>query len=283
MNRQIKTVGVIGLGYVGLPLLVQFAKKYKALGFDLDRDRIYELENGLDHTFEVEPSDLIQARDEKLAKFSFDPSDLRNLDYYIVCVPTPIKENNEPDLIALTAASKLVGRHLKKGSTVVFESTVYPGATEEVCIPIIEKESGLLRSTDFFYGYSPERINPGDKERKVTDIVKVTSGCCEHSAKQIDKLYTSVIKAGTFQAKSVAVAEAAKVFENVQRDVNIALVNELSILCDKLGINSADVLKASSTKWNFHKYAPGLVGGHCIGVDPYYLIDRGKSVEWKWG
>ena len=283
MNRQIKTVGVIGLGYVGLPLLVQFAKKYKALGFDLDRDRIYELENGLDHTFEVEPSDLIQARDEKLAKFSFDPSDLRNLDYYIVCVPTPIKENNEPDLIALTAASKLVGRHLKKGSTVVFESTVYPGATEEVCIPIIEKESGLLRSTDFFYGYSPERINPGDKERKVTDIVKVTSGCCEHSAKQIDKLYTSVIKAGTFQAKSVAVAEAAKVFENVQRDVNIALVNELSILCDKLGINSADVLKASSTKWNFHKYAPGLVGGHCIGVDPYYLIDRGKSVGVEMG
>lgn len=283
MHDHKETVGIIGLGYVGLPLLIQFAEKYKTLGFDLDNERITELQKGIDRTLEVETTDLMRLKEDTSVVFSYNPDDLKDLDYYIICVPTPIRENNEPDLSALISASNLVGRFIKAGSTIVFESTVYPGATEEVCVPVIEKVSGLYRTKGFFYGYSPERINPGDKERDVTDIVKVTSGCCELSAKKIDDLYKSIIRAGTFQAKSVAVAEAAKVFENVQRDVNIALVNELSILCNKLGIKSADVLDAASTKWNFHKYAPGLVGGHCIGVDPYYLIDRGKSVGIEMG
>ena len=283
MNSQTETVGIIGLGYVGLPLLSEFSKKYKTVGFDLDKRRIAELKKGIDSTSEVDAVELIKLSESRNVVLSSKPENLNNLDYYIVCVPTPIKENNEPDLTALVSASNLVGRSIKDGSTIIFESTVYPGATEEVCVPIIENASGLRRSDGFFYGYSPERINPGDKERTVTDIVKVTSGCCESSAKKINKLYNTIIQAGTFQAKSVAVAEAAKVFENVQRDVNIALVNELSILCNKLGISSADVLEAASTKWNFHKYAPGLVGGHCIGVDPYYLIDRGKAVGVEMG
>ena len=277
------TLGIIGLGYVGLPLMVEFSKHLNVIGFDLDQRRIDDLRNGLDRTKEVENVKLINALRENLAKLTAEPRDIFALDYYVVCVPTPVKTSNEPDMTALMAASELVGKSIKSGATVIFESTVYPGATEEICIPIIERESRLKRSIDFFYGYSPERINPGDKKRPLTDIVKVTSGCTKKSADNIDNLYKKIIKAGTFKAKSVAAAEAAKVFENVQRDVNIALVNELSILCNRLGIKTNDVLDAASTKWNFHRYSPGLVGGHCIGVDPYYLIDRGKAVGTELG
>lgn len=267
-------IAVIGLGYVGLPLAVEFAKKYPVVGFDISKGRINELRQGRDRSLEVEPDELAAVS----MTFTDSLDDLRDSNVYIVTVPTPIDDFKSPDLGPLISASQTVGQVVKKGDVVIYESTVYPGATEEDCIPVIEAASGLTFNRDFFAGYSPERINPGDKEHRVTSILKVTSGSTPEVANFVDDLYASVITAGTHKASSIQVAEAAKVIENTQRDVNIALVNELSLIFHKLGIDTEEVLKAAGTKWNFLPFRPGLVGGHCIGVDPYYLTHKAQAI-----
>jgi UDP-N-acetyl-D-galactosamine dehydrogenase len=274
------TIAIIGLGYVGLPLAVAFADKYKVIGFDINKKRIAELNNGQDHTLEVSNEHLDKAL-KGSANTGLTISDnikvLEVATVYIVTVPTPTNKYNQPVLIPLEKASETVGKVLKQGDTVIYESTVYPGVTEDVCVPILEEVSGMVFNTDFFAGYSPERINPGDKEHTVTKILKVTSGSTPESARYVDDLYASIISAGTHLAPTIKVAEAAKVIENSQRDINIAFVNELSKIFRLLDINTQDVLEAAGTKWNFIKFSPGLVGGHCIGVDPYYLAQ--KAIE----
>jgi UDP-N-acetyl-D-galactosamine dehydrogenase len=276
MKVSINThVAVIGLGYVGLPLAVEFGKRYPTTGFDINRSRINELKEGRDSTLEVGAEELAEAA--RLA-YTDDMEMLRKADVFIVTVPTPVDDHKKPDLTPLQKASETVGKVIRPGCTVVYESTVYPGATEEYCVPIIERVSGLKFNTDFFAGYSPERINPGDKEHRLTSITKVTSGSTPESAEFVDSLYASVITAGTHRASSIKVAEAAKVIENTQRDLNIALMNELAIIFKKLGIDTEDVLNAAGTKWNFLRFSPGLVGGHCIGVDPYYLTHKAEGL-----
>ncbi|MEB7642726.1 Vi polysaccharide biosynthesis UDP-N-acetylglucosamine C-6 dehydrogenase TviB [Acinetobacter pittii] len=268
-------IAIIGLGYVGLPLAVEFGKKGPVIGFDINQNRINELKSGQDHTLEVTPEELQKA--EQLS-FSANLADLEESNFFIVTVPTPVDQVNRPDLTPLKKASETVGQVLKKGDIVVYESTVYPGATEEVCIPILEKVSGLKFNQDFFAGYSPERINPGDKVNTLTKIKKITSGSTPEVADTVDAVYASIITAGTHKASSIKVAEAAKVIENTQRDLNIALVNELSVIFDRIGIDTLDVLEAAGSKWNFLPFRPGLVGGHCIGVDPYYLTHKAEEV-----
>ena len=269
------TIGVVGLGYVGLPLAAEFGKHYETIGFDIRPDRIQELEAGNDSTLELNAAELAEAT---RLTYTTDPERLGLCNVIIVTVPTPIDGNKRPDLSPLQAASRTIGQHLRKGTTVVYESTVYPGATEEVCIPILEELSGLSLNQDFYAGYSPERINPGDKEHRVTNIIKVTSGSTPEVAEFVDRLYGSIIRAGTHRASSIKVAEAAKVIENTQRDLNIALVNELALIFDRMNIDTLDVLEAAGTKWNFLPFRPGLVGGHCIGVDPYYLTHKAQEV-----
>jgi UDP-N-acetyl-D-glucosamine/UDP-N-acetyl-D-galactosamine dehydrogenase len=271
-------LGIIGLGYVGLPLAVEFGKKFPTIGFDLNTKRLAELISGTDSTLEVSSQELVEA---KTLCFTSDLNELKKANTYIIAVPTPIDSSKRPDFKPLIGASHTVGRILKAGDVVVYESTVYPGATEEICVPILEQESGLRFNTDFFCGYSPERINPGDKKHRLPNIVKVTSGSTPEAADFIDTLYISIITAGTFRASSIKVAEAAKVIENTQRDVNIALVNELSLIFNRLGINTIEVLEAAGTKWNFLPFRPGLVGGHCIGVDPYYLTHKAQEVGYQ--
>lgn len=268
------TVAVIGLGYVGLPLAVEFGKKYRTLGFDLSEQKVAAYRGFVDPTGEVSSEDLRAATQ---LTCHTDPKVISEADFIIVAVPTPVDDAHQPDFTPLVKSSESVGKHIKRGAVVVYESTVYPGATEEVCIPIIEKHSGLKWREDFFVGYSPERINPGDKERTLTRIVKVVSGDTPATLEKVQALYGGVITAGVYPASSIKVAEAAKVIENTQRDLNIALMNELALIFHKIGIDTLEVLKAAGTKWNFLPFRPGLVGGHCIGVDPYYLTDR-KSV-----
>ena len=269
------TIAIIGLGYVGLPLAVEFSKKYKVIGFDVSERRINDLQKGIDCTGEITSSELSLAKSLSL---TCDKSSLSSANVFIVTVPTPIDKYKNPDLTPLINASQMIGKLVKKNDVIIYESTVYPGATEEDCIPVIERVSGLSFNTDFFIGYSPERINPGDKKRHLTNIVKVTSGSNEFTANFVDSLYSSIITAGTHKASSIKVAEAAKVIENTQRDVNIALINELSIIFSKLGIDTLEVLEAAGTKWNFLPFRPGLVGGHCIGVDPYYLTHKAQAL-----
>lgn len=277
MNESIN-IGVIGLGYVGLPLAVEFGKKFTVVGFDIHQQRVNELKSGHDRTLETSDEDLKEA--VKLS-YTINLDDLKPCNYYIVTVPTPIDSHKRPDLTPLIKASESVGKVLKKGDIVIYESTVYPGATEEECVPILEKFSGLKYNQDFYCGYSPERINPGDKVHTVTKILKVTSGSTPEIAKKVDDLYKSIITAGTFLASSIKVAEAAKVIENSQRDINIAFVNELSLIFNKIGIDTHEVLAAAGTKWNFLKFYPGLVGGHCIGVDPYYLTYKAQELGYN--
>lgn len=274
-NIETSKIAVIGLGYVGLPLAVEFSRKLPTVGFDIKPERIAELQNGIDSTREVNPAELNAA--SNLA-FTSSIEDIRSCTIIIVAVPTPIDTHRRPDLRPLVSASRTVGRILKPGDVVIYESTVYPGATEEVCIPVLEEVSGLVFNRDFFCGYSPERINPGDKTHRLPDIVKVTSGSTAEAAVFVDDLYQLIITAGTFQASSMKVAEAAKVIENTQRDVNIALINELALIFNLIGIDTLEVLKAAGTKWNFLPFSPGLVGGHCIGVDPYYLTYKAQEV-----
>jgi len=269
------TIAVIGLGYVGLPLAVEFGKKFETLGFDLAADKVAAYARYVDPTGEVSSEDL---RAATRLTCSTDPAVIGKADFIVVAVPTPVDDAHQPDFTPLLKSSESVGRHLKRGATVVFESTVYPGATEEVCIPIIEKHSGLSWKRDFFVGYSPERINPGDKERTVTKIVKVVSGDTPETLERVASVYGSIITAGVYPARSIKVAEAAKVIENTQRDLNIALMNELSLIFHRIGIDTLDVLKAAGTKWNFLPFRPGLVGGHCIGVDPYYLTHKAEKL-----
>jgi len=268
-------IGIIGLGYVGLPLAVEFGNKFPTSGFDLNEKRINRLKEGIDTTLEVTDAEL---QGSEQLTFSSDPDELKKCNVYIVAVPTPIDAAKRPNLRPLEGASATVGKLLSPGDLVIFESTVYPGATEEICVPILEKESGLTCNSDFFCGYSPERINPGDREHRLPSIVKVTSGSTPAAAEFVDSLYKSIITAGTFSASSIKVAEAAKVIENTQRDVNIALINELALIFEKLNINTNEVLEAAGTKWNFLPFRPGLVGGHCIGVDPYYLTHKAQEV-----
>lgn len=279
MNLKKIKIAVIGLGYVGLPLAVEFSKKYNVLGFDIDTSRISNLNKGIDKTNEVSEKDLklIIHKSKKRIKFSSDTKDLKDCNIYIITVPTPIDKFKAPDLSILFSTSKMIGKLLKKNDIVIYESTVYPGCTEEECVPILENNSGLKLNRDFFCGYSPERINPGDKVYTLKKIIKVTSGSNKYSAEFIDKLYSSIIIAGTYMAPSIKVAEASKAIENAQRDLNISYVNELALIFDKLGIDTNDVIDAASTKWNFIKFKPGLVGGHCIGVDPYYLVHKAES------
>ncbi len=272
------TLCVIGLGYVGLPLATEFGKQIQTRGFDINPKRITELQSGRDHTREVSPEELGMA--ERLS-FTANEADIKACDVYIVTVPTPINDSKQPDLTPLERASELLGRVIGKNSLVIFESTVYPGCTEEVCVPLIERGSGLVFNRDFFAGYSPERINPGDKEHRVHNIVKVTSGSTPEAADYIDALYRRVVTVGTHKASSIKVAEAAKVIENTQRDINIALVNELSLIFSRLGIDTLEVLEAAGTKWNFLPFRPGLVGGHCISVDPYYLTHKAQQVGYN--
>ena len=269
-----KNIAVIGLGYVGLPLAVEFSKKYSVIGFDISQQRIDELNSGKDVTLEVSSGELLAAKD---LHFSASKGDLKTCNIYIVTVPTPIDKYTRPDLTPLIKASEMVGEVLNNGDIVIYESTVYPGATEEDCIPVVEKASGLRFNHDFYAGYSPERINPGDKEHRVTNILKVTSGSTPEIGKFVNALYASIITAGTHLASSIKVAEAAKVIENTQRDVNIALINELSLIFNRLNIDTLEVLEAAGTKWNFLPFRPGLVGGHCIGVDPYYLTHKAQA------
>ncbi|MGE7629852.1 nucleotide sugar dehydrogenase [Bacillus cereus] len=271
MNRKI---AVVGLGYVGLPVAVEFGKKQKVVGFDVNKNRIETLKQGLDYTNEVEAEDLKSADIE----FTDEPEKLVECDFIIVAVPTPINENRQPDLTPLIKASETVGKNLNKGTIVVYESTVYPGATEEVCVPVLEEMSGLKSGKDFYIGYSPERINPGDKVHTFKTITKVVAGQTEEVTEVIASVYGTVVEAGVYIASSVKVAEAAKVIENTQRDLNIALMNELSIIFDRLDIDTNEVLKAAGTKWNFLPFSPGLVGGHCIGVDPYYLTHKAETI-----
>lgn len=271
-------VGIIGLGYVGLPLAVEFGKVLDVVGFDINQDRIEELKKGIDRTKEVEAPDLKAA---KKLSYASNLEDLKSVNYFIVTVPTPVDEYKKPDLTPLLSASKTVGSVLKKGDIVIYESTVYPGCTEEDCVPVLEKNSGLKFNVDFFCGYSPERINPGDKQHRVTTIKKITSGSTPEVADKVDALYKKIVTAGTHKASSIKVAEAAKVIENAQRDINIAFVNELALIFDRMGIDTKQVLEAASTKWNFLPFKPGLVGGHCIGVDPYYLTHKAESVGYR--
>ncbi len=266
---------VIGLGYVGLPLAVAFGREQRTLGFDIDPERIAELRAGQDHTLEVEAGELAAARQ---LEYSSDPARLEECNVYIVTVPTPIDAYEQPDLEPLRSATRLIASHLRAGDLVIYESTVYPGTTEEVCVPLLEQGSGLRFNEDFYCGYSPERVSPGDRQRRLADIRKITSGSTPEVASVVDGLYRRIIDAGTFPAPSMRVAEAAKVVENIQRDVNIALVNELALIFDRLGIDTQDVLDAAGSKWNFLPFRPGLVGGHCIGVDPYYLLHKSESV-----
>ena len=268
-------VGVVGLGYVGLPLAIEFGKRYPTVGFDIDAGRIAELEAGNDSTLEVAADEMAEA---KLLSYSSDAASLADCNFHVVTVPTPIGEGNRPLLTALKSASQTLGGVIKKGDVVVYESTVYPGLTEEVCVPIIERASGLTLNKDFFAGYSPERINPGDKEHRLANILKVTSGSTPEAADFIDAVYGTIITAGTHRASSIKVAEAAKVIENTQRDVNIALINELAMIFDRLDIDTEEVLQAAGTKWNFLPFRPGLVGGHCIGIDPYYLTYKAQQL-----
>jgi UDP-N-acetyl-D-galactosamine dehydrogenase len=272
---QSSRIAVIGLGYVGLPLAVEFSKKMPTIGFDLKQERIAELINGNDSTREVSSTELKQAAN---LRFTSSVDDLQNCNVFIIAVPTPIDSNKRPDLSPLEGASHTVAQVLKKGDVVIYESTVFPGATEEVCIPILEQQAKLTYNKDFFAGYSPERINPGDHDHRLPTIIKVTSGSTPEIATFVDDLYGAIITAGTFKASSIRVAEAAKVIENTQRDVNIALINELALIFNKLEIDTLEVLKAAGTKWNFLPFRPGLVGGHCIGVDPYYLTHKAQEV-----
>lgn len=284
MNLSDKKIAVIGLGYVGLPLAVEYGKKYRVLGFDINRARIEELSEGKDHTLEADLIGMKQARDlyETTGKiglsFTSDPEALHEVNVYIVTVPTPIDRFNNPDLTPLLKASETIGKTLHRGNIVIYESTVYPGCTEEDCVPVLERFSGLKFNTDFFCGYSPERINPGDKVNTLTKIKKITSGSTPEIADVVDALYNSILENGTHRAPNMKVAEAAKAVENSQRDVNISFMNELALICDRVGIDTNDVIEAAGTKWNFLKYRPGLVGGHCISVDPYYLAHKAKSL-----
>lgn len=286
MELKSKRIAIIGLGYVGLPLAVAFSKKYKVLGFDINIHRVEELKAGIDKTLEIEENELrsvLNSNSNNLNNLigltlSYQPTDLDDSNVFIVTVPTPTDKHNRPVLMPMIKASEMIGKSLKKGDIVIFESTVYPGVTEEEMVPVLEKYSGLKFNEDFFCGYSPERINPGDKEHTVTNILKVTSGSTPEIAEIVDLLYGSIITAGTFKASSIKVAEAAKVIENSQRDINIAFVNELSKIFNALGIDTNEVLDAAATKWNFLKFKPGLVGGHCIGVDPYYLAQKAQEV-----
>ena len=275
MNLEKINIAIIGQGYVGLPLAIEFGKKYPTIGFDINHSRINELKTGVDHTNEASSEQLATA--SKLM-FSSNINDVKKCNIYIVTVPTPIDEFKTPDLNPLKAASKMLGEILKKGDTVIYESTVYPGCTQEICVPILEKTSSLIFNTDFYCGYSPERIVPGDKINTLTTIKKVTSGSTPEVADFVDTLYKSIITAGTFKAASIKVAEASKAIENAQRDVNISFVNELALIFDRVGIDTQDVLDAAGTKWNFLKYKPGLVGGHCISVDPYYLAYKAENL-----
>lgn len=274
-------IAIIGLGYVGLPLAVEFAKKYKVIGFDIDNFRIEDLNKGKDYTLEVDENSLNDVLFNKTLYLTSNIEDLVDANFYIITVPTPIDEQKKPNLMPLFSASETVGNVLKKGDIVVYESTVYPGATEEECVPILESASNLVFNTDFYVGYSPERINPGDKEKTVTKILKVTSGSTPEIANKIDEVYASIIDAGTHKAPSIKVAEAAKVIENAQRDINIAFVNELSKIFRLMDIDTNEVLEAAGTKWNFLPFKPGLVGGHCIGVDPYYLAQKAISLGYN--
>jgi UDP-N-acetyl-D-galactosamine dehydrogenase len=283
MNLNDKKIAIIGLGYVGLPLAIEFGKKYKVLGFDIDHTRIEELSKGEDRTKEADIATMLYAMGltkstNKGLTFSSDKDELYNYNVFIVTVPTPIDQFKAPDLKPLLKASQMLGEVLKAGDIVIYESTVYPGCTEEDCVPVLEKFSGLKFNQDFYCGYSPERINPGDKVNKLTKIKKVTSGSNPEIAEVVDALYASIIEAGTHKAPNIKVAEASKAIENAQRDVNISFVNELALIFDRIGIDTHDVLEAAGTKWNFLKYKPGLVGGHCIGVDPYYLAHKAQSL-----
>jgi UDP-N-acetyl-D-glucosamine/UDP-N-acetyl-D-galactosamine dehydrogenase len=274
-NLRGARIGVVGLGYVGLPLAVEFGKHFRTVGLDLKPERIRELASGRDSTLEVTRAEL---RGATQLEFTTNVKDMRRCGVYVVTVPTPIDEYKRPDLSPLVGASRAIGSVLKKGDVVVYESTVYPGCTEEVCVPILEKVSGLKFNRDFFAGYSPERINPGDKQHRLPSIRKVTSGSTPEAANFVDALYAQIIRAGTYKASSIRVAEAAKVIENTQRDVNIALINELALIFNRLGIDTEEVLQAAGTKWNFLPFRPGLVGGHCIGVDPYYLTHKAQEI-----
>ena len=273
LNKK-KTLAVIGLGYVGLPIALEFAKKIKVIGFDINASRVELMRKGIDPSQELDSA----AFENCDIEFTHELDVLRKANFFIVAVPTPVDDHNVPDLVPVQRASETIGKVIKKGDYVVYESTVYPGCTEEDCVPIIEKLSGLKMVTDYKIGYSPERINPGDKEHTITTIIKVVSGCCDESLETIAKVYELVVKAGVHKASSIKVAEAAKIIENTQRDLNIALMNELSIIFDKMNINTFEVLEAAGTKWNFLKFQPGLVGGHCIGVDPYYLTYKSKEL-----
>ncbi len=275
-NKNIK-LGVIGLGYVGLPLAVEFSKIFSVIGFDISESRIKALKTGIDDSLEVSKEELISSKME----FTTIIEDLKECNVFIVTVPTPIDSHNTPNLLPLFRASEDLGGIISRGSIIIFESTVYPGATEEECVPLIEKFSGLRFNKDFFCGYSPERINPGDKKHRLPEIIKITSGSTHDTAKFVDDLYKNIIKAGTHKVSSIKIAEAAKVIENTQRDVNIALINELAMIFDKLNIDTQEVLEAASTKWNFLPFQPGLVGGHCIGVDPYYLTYKAQSIGYR--
>ncbi len=275
MQIQDVKLAIVGLGYVGLPLAVEFGKKRSVLGFDINARRIAELKEGKDHTLEVDSQELAQAKN---LRFTHEAAQLAEANVFIVTVPTPIDEYKQPDLTPLVRASETLGKVLKRGDIVIYESTVYPGATEEVCVPVLERISGLRYNEDFYAGYSPERINPGDKSHRVSTIKKVTSGSTPEVAELVDTLYRQIIVAGTHKAPSIRVAEAAKVIENTQRDVNIALINELALIFNKMGIDTQAVLEAAGTKWNFLPFRPGLVGGHCIGVDPYYLTHKAQSI-----
>lgn len=271
-------IGIIGLGYVGLPLAVEFGKVMDTVGFDINPARIEELKKGIDRTREVETEELAQS---KSLTFSISEEALKSVNYFIITVPTPVDQYRKPDLLPLLKASETVGKALKKGDIVIYESTVYPGCTEEVCVPVLERVSGLVFNRDFFCGYSPERINPGDKQHRLVNIKKVTSGSTPETARQVDDLYRMIIKAGTHRASSLKVAEAAKVIENSQRDLNIAFVNELALIFERIGIDTHEVLQAAGTKWNFLPFKPGLVGGHCIGVDPYYLTYKAEGLGYR--
>lgn len=281
---DIRTIAVVGLGYVGLPLAIEYGKKYRVIGFDVNKARVEELEAGKDHTLEADLIGMKQARDaynttHKIGlTFTSDMEQLKQVNTYIVTVPTPIDRFNNPDLTPLIKASETIGKTLNRGDIVIYESTVYPGCTEEDCVPVLERNSGLKFNQDFFCGYSPERINPGDKVNTLTKIKKITSGSTPEVADIVDALYNSILENGTHRAPNIKVAEAAKAVENSQRDVNISFMNELALICDRVGIDTNDVIEAAGTKWNFLKYRPGLVGGHCISVDPYYLAHKAKSL-----
>jgi UDP-N-acetyl-D-galactosamine dehydrogenase len=275
-----KKICIIGLGYVGLPLAHAFSKKFKVVGFDINKPRVDELNSGYDRTLELTSDEVFESISNGMI-YSTDMEDIKDCNVYIVTVPTPIDSSNRPDLTPLINSSQTIGKVLKKDDIVIYESTVYPGVTEEVCVPELEKISGMTFNKDFFCGYSPERINPGDKEHTVTKILKITSGSTPEIATVVDELYKSIIIAGTHKASSIKVAEAAKVIENTQRDVNIALINELALIFDTMNINTNDVIEAAATKWNFIKLKPGLVGGHCIGVDPYYLTHKAEELGYK--